>query len=78
MKTFRSKNIIAQTVYVSNISYVNNDNNEYYVLHRIADCRLRKHTGTGYGESNYNYQRFRLYRNKGWKVITPTSMACLH
>ncbi|MFN8253290.1 MAG: alpha-2-macroglobulin family protein [Ferruginibacter sp.] len=64
------KNIIAlQTVYVSNISYVNNDNNEYYVLHRDSGLPLAG-TQVQLWESNYNYQTGGYTETKAEKYNT--------
>ncbi len=51
-----SKNIIAkQTIYVSNISYLHNSANEYYVLHRDNGKPL-VNTQVQVWETKYNYQ----------------------
>ncbi|GAB2826927.1 alpha-2-macroglobulin family protein [Ferruginibacter profundus] len=51
-----AKNIIAkQTVYVSNISYIHNNSNEYYVLHRNNGQPL-PNAQVQVWESKYNYQ----------------------
>ncbi|MGG9960438.1 alpha-2-macroglobulin family protein [Ferruginibacter sp. SUN106] len=51
-----AKNIIAkQTVYVSNISYIHNNSNEYYVLHRDNGQPL-PNAQVQVWESKYNYQ----------------------
>lgn len=50
------KNIMArQTIYVSNISYIHNNNQEYYVLHRDNGQPL-VNTAVQVWENNYNYQ----------------------
>jgi uncharacterized protein YfaS (alpha-2-macroglobulin family) len=51
-----TKNIIAkQVIYVSNISYIKNNNNEYYVLHRDNGQPLIN-TSVQVWETQYNYQ----------------------
>lgn len=51
-----AKNIIAkQTIYVSNISYLHNNNNEYYVLHRDNGQPL-PNTQVQIWDNKYNYQ----------------------
>jgi len=51
-----SKNIIAkQVTYVSNISYIHNNNNEYYVLHRDNGQPL-PNSQVQVWETKYNYQ----------------------
>ena len=51
-----TKNILAkQTTYVSNISYVHNNNNEYYVLHRDNGQPL-VNSQVQLWETKYNYQ----------------------
>lgn len=51
-----TKNIIAkQVIYVSNISYIHNNNNEYYVLHRDNGQPL-PNTQVQVWETKYNYQ----------------------
>ncbi len=50
------KNIIAkQLTYISNISYIHNNNNEYYVLHRDNGLPLAK-TQVQVWETKYHYQ----------------------
>ena len=50
-----TKNIIArQLTYISNISYIHNNNNEYYALHRDNGQPL-PNTQVQVWESNYNY-----------------------
>lgn len=50
------KNIMArQTVYISNISYIHNNSQEYYVLHRDNGQPLAN-TAVQVWENNYNYQ----------------------
>ena len=51
-----SKNILAkQVTYVSNISYIHNSNNEYYVLHRDKGLPL-VNTQVQVWDTRYNYQ----------------------
>ncbi len=64
------KNIIArQTIYVSNISYLHNNNNEYYVLHRnngkpLANAQVQ------IWETKYNYQNSQNENIKAEKYTT--------
>ncbi len=62
------KNIIAkQTVYVSNISYIHNNNQEYYVLHRDNGQPLAN-ASVQVWESKYNYQIGTYEENKAEKL----------
>ncbi len=64
------KNIIAkQTLYVSNISYIHNSNNEYYVLHRDNGLPLAA-AQVQLWESKYNYQTGNDNEVKAEKYIT--------
>lgn len=64
------KNIIAkQTIYVSNISYINNNNQEYYVLHRDNGTPLAA-TQVQVWESKYNYQNGGYDETKAEKYMT--------
>lgn len=64
------KNIIArQTVYVSDISYIHNNNNEYYVLHRNSGLPLAA-AQVQLWESKYNYQTGGYTETKAEKYTT--------
>jgi uncharacterized protein YfaS (alpha-2-macroglobulin family) len=64
------KNIIAkQTIYVSNISYIHNNNNEYYVLHRDNGLPLAN-TQVQIWETKYNYQNSSNEEVKAEKYTT--------
>ena len=64
------KNIIAkQTIYVSNISYIHNNKQEYYVLHRDNGQPLAN-TAVQVWESKYNYQSGNYDENKAEKYTT--------
>jgi uncharacterized protein YfaS (alpha-2-macroglobulin family) len=61
------KNIIAkQLIYVSNISYIFNNNNEYYVLHRDNGKPLAN-TQVQTWENKYNYQNSKYEIEKAEK-----------
>jgi Bacterial Alpha-2-macroglobulin MG10 domain/Alpha-2-macroglobulin family/MG2 domain len=63
-----SKNIIAkQTIYVSNISYIHNNSQEYYVLHRDNGQPLAN-ASVQVWESKYNYQTGTYEENKAEKL----------
>ncbi len=65
-----SKNIIAKTVtYVSNISYIRNSNNEYYVLNRDNGQPL-SNTQVQLWESVYNYQTSAYEEKKAEKYTS--------
>ena len=60
-----TKNIIAQQlIYVSNISYIHNNENEYYVLHRDNGQPL-PNTKVQVWQTKYNYQTSRDEESKG-------------
>ncbi len=64
------KNIIAkQTIYVSNISYIHNNNHEYYVLHRDNGQPLAN-TQVQIWETKYNYQNSNNEEVKAEKYTT--------
>ncbi len=65
-----TKNIIAkQTIYVSNISYIHNNSQEYYVLHRDNGQPLAN-TAVQVWESKYNYQSGTNDEEKAEKYTT--------
>lgn len=65
-----TKNIIArQTLYVSNISYIHNNTNEYYVLHRDNGQPLAN-TQVQVWMNEYNYQSRTYEEKKAEKYVT--------
>ncbi len=65
-----AKNIIAkQVTYISNISYIHNNSNEYYVLHRDNGLPLAN-AQVQVWETKYNYQNSRDEEIKAEKYTT--------
>lgn len=77
-----AKNIVAkQVVYISNISYIHNSNNEYFVLHRDKGTPLPGanvqiwESGYNYSSSSYEDKRMEQYtadKNGYFKMKTAT------